>query len=819
MAPAGVRRGTRRALYAAALALGLGLAARTSRADTLPPIASSLKNAEIEADALGKGIQRPDKATGGKAEFARHLVDAQVAFRLGNFADCATLLYDVIGQGKDAKDYDVALYYMAEAMYQRGDRGAARSYFQQLITEQPGSQYEIKALARLVDLAIAMGEPTAAADAVAALDHVSGDRTDELAYIRGKYALATGKNEEALHWFTEIGTTGDFAFQAAYLSGTTYVAMGDLGKAAQAFADIVGKAPKKPNERRVTEMAALALGRIYYERDQPAKAIDAYLLIDRKSDLFDDALFEVAWVYVKGKQFDRALRALELLALNDPSSQKLSTVRILEGNLRIRKAQGIHQQQIDGVFTGKADPEDEYQKAEALFTSTRDLYGAAYHALDELVAAKSDATGYLAQISGRTSGAFQIHETLPEVAASWLRAEPTVQRIVAIENDLAEIQDNIANAERSIARLRITLASSDPLAAFPSLVERRGRVREVRDTTVKQRQVLADEEYDLVQHAKGTDMMEVESAHQVRLKATEEFAQIPELRAAALDQQTATQAKLEGFDKDLMDTARTINSIEATGAAIRTYMTSMPAMPPEVRTSVEQQLGAFSPDIDADEVELEALRRDLVLAREAAAPVDTLRPRELQLRNALINALDEEHIAAARQLASAGGDERKRADLIAAMVAQAKRVAARLDSDDKELDDVANAANADTRAELARQSTQLAAFNSQLAEVEAQSQAVGGELLGASFNVVKTKLYDIVVRADVGVIDVSWSRKEEAADEQKRLNLEKQREVRQIRDEFREVLEERDAEPAPTPAPANGDPGAAGTPAPTGGTR
>ena len=96
----------------------------------------------------------------------------------------------------------------------------------------------------------------------------------------------------------------------------------------------------------------------------------------------------------------------------------------------------------------------------------------------------------------------------------------------------------------------------------------------------------------------------------------------------------------------------------------------------------------------------------------------------------------------------------------------------------------------------------------------------GGELLTASFEVVKNKLYDILGRADVGVIDVSWARKEESGDEQKRLNLEKQREVKQIKDEFREILEDNEPAPAPAPPP-NGDPGAApaGTPAPAGGTR
>ena len=92
---------------------------------------------------------------------------------------------------------------------------------------------------------------------------------------------------------------------------------------------------------RIAELSHMALGRLYYERDQPSKSVDEYLRISRRSDLFDEALYEVTWVYVKNKEFDKALRALELLALADPTSQRMPDVRILEGNLRIRKAQAI----------------------------------------------------------------------------------------------------------------------------------------------------------------------------------------------------------------------------------------------------------------------------------------------------------------------------------------------------------------------------------------------------------------------------------------------------------------------------------------------
>src|SRR6185295_9075629 len=96
--------------------------------------------------------------------------------------------------------------------------------------------------------------------------------------------------------------------------------------------------------------------------------VDQYLMVSRRSNLFDDALYEVAWVYVKAKQFDKALRALELLALANPSSSAIPDVKILEGNLRIRKAQATAASENQGNST------EEYAKALDLFEKTRDAY-------------------------------------------------------------------------------------------------------------------------------------------------------------------------------------------------------------------------------------------------------------------------------------------------------------------------------------------------------------------------------------------------------------------------------------------------------------
>jgi tetratricopeptide (TPR) repeat protein len=806
-------------LLAAAAAVAVAAPA-AARAESLSGISGQLSAADSAADALGRGIKRPDQAIGGPAEMARRVVDAQVAFRLGRYDDTAILLYDVIGQGKGGRDYDTALYYTGEALYQRGDKGGARTYFQQLVTDAPGSSYYQRSLERLIELSLELNDPTGVDDWLAALDQVPAAQRDaSVPYVRGKYAFSLGHFDEALHWFAEVPADSDLAFQAAYLTGTTYVSQKDLGKATQVFADVIQKTPKLPADRRVIELAQLALGRLYYERDQPSKAIDAYLLIDRKSDLFDDALYEVAWVYVKGKQYDKALRALELLALTDPSSQKLPTVQLLEGNLRIRKAQTIHDQQIQGVFTGRADPDTEYGEAEKIFKKTHSDYAPAYDQLAALVARNADPSQFLAQITRRNSRAFQVNATMPEVAASWLREQPDVQRVIAIETDLGDIQSNIDTAERYVERLDAVLSSPDKTAAFPTLAERRGKIRETRDQVLELRAQLADEEYDLVRKANPTGAAGLEAAHQARSQAQDRVDQVPVQRASAIEKLTALHNQLDGYEQQLSEAQVVLDSVNATSAAIRKYMSDEhDQVAAQLRDNTEESLSDMGPDVDEIQDQIDAIRRDITLARDQIVIGDPMAEEARDRGRKLDAALDAEHAAAAGAL---GSGDRQRAATIAGLIDQAKRVLAKLDADDGAVDTVAAAALGAVKADLDRQKAALADYRSRYQAAELASRDVGGAVLGQSFRDVKTKFYDVVVRADVGVVDVSWSRKEASDDELKRLNLEKQREVKQIRDEFREVLQDQESAPAPapppTPPPAStdgapaGDTGAGGT--------
>ena len=61
---------------------------------------------------------------------------------------------------------------------------------------------------------------------------------------------------------------------------------------------------------------------------------------------------------------------------------------------------------------------------------------------------------------------------------------------------------------------------------------------------------------------------------------------------------------------------------------------------------------------------------------------------------------------------------------------------------------------------------------------------------------MKAKFYDVVVRTDVGSVDVAWSQKEDTDDDLKRLNLARSRELKQLKDEFKDILDEARRQPS-----------------------
>lgn len=771
---------------AAVLVAALATAASAPAHAQPTNVEQQLNGIEAEALQLASDMPRPNQTSGAAGQ--RRLLDAQVAFALGNYDNAALMLFELAT--RPGADQETANFYLAESLFQKGDRGAARSYYEQVVAgNNVASRYYQPALARLIEISIIQRDETNLAAHLGALDRISaGLRLPSVPYVRGKLSYAQGKHDEALAYFDAVPKGSDYDMQAAYYTATTYVAKKDLGRATELFTALIERKPRSANDRRIVELSQLALGRLYYERDQFSKSIDSYLLVDRHSDLFPDALYEVAWVYVKNKQYDKALRALELLSLSDPQSQKTPTVRILEGNLRIRKAQMIRGAQLLGTLETRDqdDPATEYDKAVQVFTETHDLYIPSYAALAQMVDSTASPGQYLTQIAGRSEHVFQAAAPIPEAAVQYLRDEPEVQRVVAVETDLGEINSNIAEADATIARLEGVLAAGDKTAVYPVLARRRVRIGAIQDELIKLRSDLADQE--LAQVAGPGEL----SATRKQLYT--DYAALPSAEHVAAERALQNRAQYNTIEGVADEIDEAIGSTQAIAVALRKYDNETPQVAGADHPSLRANLDEAAKDAEAIENELDTVRRDLQIGRDLAGVGDASTTAARAARRQLRLAEDAEHKVLAGVAATA--KDRSRAQALVAFGDRAARLAEQLDQTETEIDGVVEQGLAELRVTLAQELTLLAQFQRELADHEATARELGGTVLAASFKTVKAKFYDIVIRTDVGNVDVSWSQKEDTDDDLKRLNLSRQRELKQLKDEFKDILDAGTAKPS-----------------------
>ncbi|HCF61353.1 MAG TPA: hypothetical protein DFS52_25575, partial [Myxococcales bacterium] len=80
-------------------------------------------------------------------------------------------------------------------------------------------------------------------------------------------------------------------------------------------------------------------------------------------------------------------------------------------------------------------------------------------------------------------------------------------------------------------------------------------------------------------------------------------------------------------------------------------------------------------------------------------------------------------------------------------------------------------------------------------EVKAASSSARnliGTIAYQSFKRIRRQFYELVLKADVGLVDVAWTRKQNKTNEIQDLAKQKEREVKGLEDEFKEVLKEVD---------------------------
>jgi hypothetical protein len=137
-----------------------------------------------------------------------------------------------------------------------------------------------------------------------------------------------------------------------------------------------------------------------------------------------------------------------------------------------------------------------------------------------------------------------------------------------------------------------------------------------------------------------------------------------------------------------------------------------------------------------------------------------------------------------RDLAGSGGPEY---DAAFSRVAAVER---QLDRRDAEVAAMVQRRVSQMLGTVDEETVNLARYRAALGSLEGETEDVIGAITYLNFNRIHDRFHDLVLRADVGKIDVSWARREDHRLRIDALTRERARELQALDDEFRDVMDQ-----------------------------
>lgn len=731
--------------------------------------AQGLENAsravtELESRAAGLETLLVDqeRPLARAAPYTERFADAELLYRLRDYARAAVLFTDIVTNYRDTPAYPNALFLLGESLYQAGDRLGARARFREVVAHAGDPVFRPfvqRALGRLIEIALRTGDVTGIEEIFARLNQIPPSEIEaQTTYIRGKYYFlrAQPDYEQARQAFEAVPSRSPVYPQARYFIGAILTAQQRYAEAIEAFQRVLRIQPEGPEQQQVLDLAALAIGRLQIERNNYDAAIEAYQLVGRSSPYFDRALFEQAWAFIRSGDAIRAERALEILAISNPDSPLIPEGKLLWGNLLLR--------------TGRFD------RAQQVFQEIRNQFGPISEQLNQVVAQNSNPETYFQQLILSNIQVFDASSFIPQAALAWVRTEGTLEDSLNVVSDLNSCRQNIRESEELIARLRAAIDSPSRAHVFRDLRRARELVYQVLNRAT---QVRAEIARVMDQAAVGLSDVNLQGIIAQRRALDVSVGRLPVTDVGIRRRDRAAENEFTVLGQELQRNQQRVDNLEAMVVAIERYVATHPQQ--GNAESLRAELAQHRAAITNYRERIAELRRLITAGRSQVGVGDPRYQRDEEIASEYRDLVQRE----AEILRQAG----RLSPELASLLGRLDGVERRVRDFDQRVNTVVDRRIARIRDQVLEEEARVAGYRQRLAQLESEAADVVGHLVMQSFSAVRLHFYRIVMRADLGLVDVAWEQREEHNNRARMLAEEQNREIAALNDEFAEVIE------------------------------
>jgi len=783
-----VRRATLgAALCGAAFAWALAVDAQAGSNEALASAQNDLLHVSREMAGVQSAV---DRAKGERQSAEQRLATGELLFRTNDFGRAVVVLSEIIEEFPNTPSFPDATWLRGETYYASHDYLAARRDYAALVARGNEPRFQVyfgRALARLVDVAIRLNDPPESlAPIFEKFNQVPPAQVDAgLLYAKGKAYYRQGSWNDAAAAFSQVAGGTPLVHQARYFQGLIAMkvarlsaggespgagkASGGYKQAIERFRAVTDLPPDTPEHRHVIDLAWMAIGRLFYEAEQYERAGEAYSKVGRDSPEFDSMLYELAWVYVRLGDVQRAERALEVLMISDPNSAFIADGTLLRADLLLRA--GAFDRALQLYETVRAQYDPMRAKVDAFMDSTKSV--SVYY--DKLAAQQLDLLSLDAQ--------------LPALAIRWAREAEDGPLAFAVIDDVNECKTLIRQSKQLVDKLTALTGASNRVRAFPELeageTAALGLVNRIARTRLALAHALdGDEPADL-----GGEIGQVRQQRRALMAAIED---LPVGQDDFMKREQQGKAQWNRLSQELTRRSQEIDALHATVNGLRRMLSEGPTHG-VVRDPASIQ--RFQAELDANEHnlklyadEIEELRRQVEFGRAQIGLGDARYQRDAAERAQFREVLDREV-----QLASggaAGGDAQRFAMQLGPVLSQASQYENQLVASLQQLEAQVAARAGELQHKIDIERVNMASFQTQLDSIDGEARDLVGHVAQRNFGVVRDKLRGIVLRADVGITEQAWEVREEELSRVRSLQSERSRQEQLLDEELKEVRDD-----------------------------
>ena len=754
--------------------------------------AAQTKAAEVAAKARGLAALKTLNL-GKDYKIPARIASAELSYQARDYDRAIDLLESVValhemGRASDTALAD-ALTLLVEAYYASDQFLSSRRQCRRILSYLGQNSFDGHAgvaLARLVDIAVKIDDPAGLSEVLRLAPLVARrDPNGWAHYAAAKAHIALGDSAGAIAEAKLVPAKSSRHLQALYIEASAELSeglkrakkeqaiekalAGHIQPALKLFEQLAAKKTTVEADKRVIELAWMASARLFYEIGELDKSIQAYQRVSKDSFQYGEMLYELAWAYIRKQDYAQAERALELLTITRSRGVEGDEGALLRGDLLLRS--------------------DRFEEAVEVYESIKVRYEPTRQILKRMMKSSQDAATYydwLIDPSKAIGGEYE----LPDEVMRWVRRKADRERVFPLVDDVAGSRALIRRSRELSEQLYSVLNSPSKARAVPAIKNRLLEIDGLLNAIADGRRQLGH----------GLDQLQIPAANKaaqnsrrLRVKAEEKIDELPQTPGDFSRREQQELRRWTTVSQTLQELSVEIDHLQAFVNGIRWIIAQAESAGGQADHDKISRLRAEAAESEKDLQEYRAkmskYREALEAGRSRVGYGDASFLQDRATRDGYASAIKAEFRALGDGLILSPSD-RKYYSQTQKLEQEFETVEAALQSMESSLLTLLEEETESMLESVRRERGLIEEFADQLDGLDQSARMLVGELALRNFNSLASRLKQIVVRADSGIVQTSWEGRERQLEKYRNLQRTRARELQLLNDELREVLDD-----------------------------